>query len=68
MVLALSEGKGKPWETKPETTRKPRQRRHFGVTRTNVAHYPFSGLGYVCGSLLEPAGILKQIRAEIMGE
>ena len=38
-ALALSEGKGKPWETKPVITRKPRQGRHFGLTHTNVAHY-----------------------------
>jgi hypothetical protein len=36
----MSEEKGKPWETTPVITRKPRQGRHFGLTRTNVAHYP----------------------------
>src|SRR3984893_18683213 len=30
----------KPWETKPVITRKPRQGRHCGVTRTNVARHP----------------------------
>jgi hypothetical protein len=32
----------KPWETNPVMTRKPRQGRHFGLTRTDVTHYPAS--------------------------
>src|SRR6266699_5449508 len=30
----------KPWETKPVVTRKPRQGRHFGLTYSNIVHYP----------------------------